>query len=255
MYSVVLMMAMATGGDVPTFGRGGCYGACTGCQGTIVVVNAGCTGGTSCHGYTSCRGGGFLGLRHSCHGGGFLGLRHSCRGGCVGTGCTGGVIVGGGCVGTGCTGGVIVGGCYGGVGCVGGTPVIVGGGCTGTPVVHPPAVTPTEPKKEEKKQEKKEEKKEDKEPKTSINAPATIVVSLPADAKLTVDGVATRSTSEIRSFVTPTLAAGRTFQYTLAAEVVRNGRPIVETRNVTVRAGQTSNVVFTLGSESVASAN
>jgi len=54
MYSVVLMMAMATGGDVPTFGRGGCnggcYGAGAGCYGAV-VVSAGCTGGTSCHGY------------------------------------------------------------------------------------------------------------------------------------------------------------------------------------------------------------
>lgn len=242
MYSVVLMMAMATGGDVPTFGRGGCYGGCVGsgagCQGTVVVVSNGCTGGTSClggtscYGGSSCRGGGFLGLRSGCHGGGFLGMRQGCRGGCFG--CTGG-----------CTGMIVGSGC---TGCTGGTPVIIGGGCTGTPV-HPPAVTPTEPKKEEKKEEPKNE------PKTSISAPAHIIVSLPADAKLSVDGVATRSTSSTRNFVTPVLAAGRTFEYTLTAEVVREGRTIVQTRNVTVRAGQTTRVVFTPESMTVASIN
>lgn len=84
MYSVVLMVAATSGGDMASFGnKGGCNG---------------------CSGYTaSCDGGGFLGLKDKfagngcCGGGGFLGLRdkNGCNGGCHGShaaGCTGTVV-------------------------------------------------------------------------------------------------------------------------------------------------------------------
>ena len=69
-------------------------------------------------------------------------------------------------------------------------------------------------------------------------APATIRVSLPADAKLTVDGSATTSTSATRSFVTPPLERGRDFHYTLKAEFVRGKQTITVQEVITVRAGQ-----------------
>lgn len=77
-----------------------------------------------------------------------------------------------------------------------------------------------------------------------IDAPAVIQVLLPADARLTVDGYATTSTSENRTFVTPALPQGETFQYTLRAEVVRDGRTVVETQVVTVRGGEETRVPF-----------
>jgi uncharacterized protein (TIGR03000 family) len=79
---------------------------------------------------------------------------------------------------------------------------------------------------------------------SGINAPATIVVRLPAEAKLTVDGSATQSTDRVRTFVSPPLQPGTDYHYTLRAEVTRDGKTVERTRDVNVRAGQTSEVNF-----------
>ena len=73
-------------------------------------------------------------------------------------------------------------------------------------------------------------------------APATLVVSLPANARLTVDGVQTRSTSGLRTFVSPSLEAGKTFAYTLTASYTREGQPVSVSKRVQVEAGQTVKV-------------
>src|SRR5437667_464985 len=52
-------------------------------------------------------------------------------------------------------------------------------------------------------------------------APATILVSLPAEAKLTVDGTTTTSTSATRLFVSPALEQGKEYFYTLQADLTR----------------------------------
>jgi uncharacterized protein (TIGR03000 family) len=72
--------------------------------------------------------------------------------------------------------------------------------------------------------------------------PATFVVSLPADAHLTVDGRATTSTSPLRRFVTPPLQRGKTFQYTLKASLIRDGGVVTLEKTIMVRAGQETNV-------------
>ncbi len=90
--------------------------------------------------------------------------------------------------------------------------------------------------------------------KAEIEAPATIVVSLPADARLSVDGNGTTSTSDRRTFTTPVLPTAEQFQYTLRAEIVRDGRTIVETQTVNVRGGQETAVPFNFSSTGVASA-
>ena len=69
-------------------------------------------------------------------------------------------------------------------------------------------------------------------------APATVVVRLPADARLTFNGEPTRSTGATRTFLSPPLEAGRTYGYTLEAEVTQGGRKMTVTRQVSVRAGQ-----------------
>jgi uncharacterized protein (TIGR03000 family) len=79
---------------------------------------------------------------------------------------------------------------------------------------------------------------------SEVEAPAVIQVSLPADARLTVDGYVTTSTSANRTFVTPALPQGESFQYTLRAEVIRDGRTVVETQIVTVRGGEETSVPF-----------
>lgn len=73
-------------------------------------------------------------------------------------------------------------------------------------------------------------------------APATIVVSLPADAKLTIDDAATVSTSERRIFVSPNLPTGQEFHYTLKAEVQVDGKAQQVTKVVTVRAGEQTEI-------------
>jgi uncharacterized protein (TIGR03000 family) len=80
------------------------------------------------------------------------------------------------------------------------------------------------------------------------DAPAVILVSLPENAKLTVDGNATTSTSSERTFVSPPLPQGQTFVYTLRAEVVRDGRTLVETQQVNVRGGEETRVPFNFAS-------
>jgi uncharacterized protein (TIGR03000 family) len=65
-------------------------------------------------------------------------------------------------------------------------------------------------------------------------APARLIVSLPAEAKLTIDDEATTSTSSTRVFVTPTLQPGKEYYYTLKADL--NGQTV--SKQVTIRAGQ-----------------
>ena len=74
---------------------------------------------------------------------------------------------------------------------------------------------------------------------------ATIVVHLPTDAKLTIDGAPTKSTSAERSFITPPLEEGKTFSYTFEAQFVRGNQTIRVTEKIPIRAG--GNAVITLG--------
>ena len=73
-------------------------------------------------------------------------------------------------------------------------------------------------------------------------APATIIVSLPANAKLTVDETVTKSTSATRVFISPALQVGQEYLYNLKAEVVQNGKTITLAKQVTVRAGNETTV-------------
>ena len=83
-------------------------------------------------------------------------------------------------------------------------------------------------------------------------APAYISVSLPADAKLTIDGQATTSTSAARSFVTTSLEDGKQYSYTLQMQVVRDGKVQTVSQDVIVQAGKESKVTLTLPTEAVA---
>jgi uncharacterized protein (TIGR03000 family) len=113
-----------------------------------------------------------------------------------------------------------------------------GGGCYGGHVV---------PKKDGKEPEKLKDKPKEKDKETRVTpAPATIVVSLPADAKLFVDDAATTSTGSSRVFVSPSLNPGREYHYTIKAEVIRNGKPVKVEQVVAVRAGETTPVPLTL---------
>jgi uncharacterized protein (TIGR03000 family) len=227
MYSVVLLMALSGGAEAPDCHKHSCHGCSGGgCTGYVSTCGGGCWG-------SSCHGGG-----HGCHGGGGLFHRghrgHGCHGGCYGScsgyyscsgygGCTGYY---GGCMG-GCTGGA----CYGG-----GYPGCAGGGM----MVMPGGGAPAGEKIKEMPKEKEKGKEE-------VSAPATIVLSLPADAQVTLDGVVTASTSASRTFVTPDLNPGTEFVYTLSAKIVRDGETRIVTQKVSVRAGEETRV--NLGTE------
>jgi uncharacterized protein (TIGR03000 family) len=239
MYSIVLMMAMTSGADLPDLGhRHGCCGGYSSCSGSY----------SSCSGYSSACGCATVvapsccgGYQASCCGGRhklFGGHKHhnSCCGGY--TSCCGGYT---GYVG--CNGGYV--GCNGGY--TGGESVII-----------------EEKKVEEKKPEeikkpvdvkKPEEikKPEEKKPEVLVPSPATIIVSLPADANLTIDDAATTSTAAVRVFTSPTLPLGQEFHYTLKAEYLRDGKPVVISRDITVRAGEETRVTLEAGLAGVAS--
>jgi uncharacterized protein (TIGR03000 family) len=195
-------------------------------QGSVDVPDFGRRGG--CGG---CYGGG-------CHGG----RRHGGRGhgccGCYGGGCYGG------CYGGGCYGGGCYGGGYGGYVCGGGYGY--GGGCYGGGTVMPyvpakpmPGPGPVKPGGGKK---------------TGLDnaAPATIVVNVPADAKLMIDDYVARSTSAERTFVSPALPSGKEFHYTLKAEFNDNGQVRTRTETVTVRAGEVTRVNLSPTGSSVA---
>ena len=66
-----------------------------------------------------------------------------------------------------------------------------------------------------------------------------------------VDGYVTKSTTSQRTFITPALPQGETFTYTLRAEMVRDGRTIVESQQITVRGGEETQVPFNFTSAAV----
>jgi uncharacterized protein (TIGR03000 family) len=151
---------------------------------------------------------------------------HGCGGCCGGCyGCSGCYGCCGGCYG----GGYVYSGCYGS--CY--------GGCWGGYMM--PAAPAGAPEKPPEKMPKPTDGK-DKKDEASVPAPATIVVSLPADAKLAIDDHLTASTSEARVFVSPELAPGKDFTYTLKAEIMRDGQKLTATERVSVRAGQETRV-------------
>jgi uncharacterized protein (TIGR03000 family) len=202
MYSVVLATLLTAGSATPAWGHG-CHG-CGGCHG--------CWGG--CHG---CWGG--------CHG---------CWGGCYG--CWGGCY--------GCWGGCY--GCYGCGGCWGGC-YGCWGGCYGYVVV--PANGNNGKNKKDEGADEDETKARFKYRGDSGQAnrkasprQATVVVHLPADAKLYVDGKKANLTSKIRSFVTPELQKDQDYYYTVKAEVRRDGVTTEQSQRVFVRAGTVAHV-------------
>jgi uncharacterized protein (TIGR03000 family) len=104
--------------------------------------------------------------------------------------------------------------------------------------------TPAERSKEYKNEYKPATKTPDTKDKkgSQLNAPARILVHLPADARLTIDGNATKSTSSSRLFNSPTLNAQGLHFYEFQAIVERNGMQITINRLVRVQAGATTEV-------------
>lgn len=249
----VVMSAPVIGGCTGCSGCSGYYAGCGGCYGSVVV--SGCSG--SCHGcYGSCHGGIFK------RGGGFLGHHKSCHG-CSGYSCSGYNCFTSGysCSGWSC------GGCSGYAGSCHGCYGISYGSSWGPPVgmlpytLHgyndgafprygpsfpvvghnytdpyavwgrthnvnqpPVVVVPAEPKKA-----------------GSDDKPmgANLKISVPADAKLYVDGKLAPGSGAERAFYTPALEPGKKFFYDVKAELLVGGQVVVDEKRVIVEAGQT----------------
>jgi uncharacterized protein (TIGR03000 family) len=73
---------------------------------------------------------------------------------------------------------------------------------------------------------------------------ATVIVSLPADATLSFEGIPTRKRSSERLFITPPLEKGSDYFYNVEATIVRDGTARVLKQRVNVNSGKTTRVTF-----------
>jgi uncharacterized protein (TIGR03000 family) len=73
---------------------------------------------------------------------------------------------------------------------------------------------------------------------------AQITVNLPSEAKVYIEGVETPSSSDKRVFVTPDLKAGTVYYYTISAEIVRDGKKLIATEKIAVRAGSDAKITL-----------
>lgn len=74
------------------------------------------------------------------------------------------------------------------------------------------------------------------------DAAATIVVTVPEDARILIEGKLTKQTGTSRTFVSPPLRAGGSYSYEVTVEIDRDGRTLSQTRNVAIRPGETTRV-------------
>jgi uncharacterized protein (TIGR03000 family) len=232
MYGVVLMMALSGGADQPAWTEvAGEHVAKYGDHGQKEYR---CGGRRRCHGGGGCYGGGggCYGGGYGCYGGGY---------GCYGGGgygcCGGGYGYGGGGYGS----MPYAGGYYGYSPYSGATYAEYGApGYSGSGMPYGYGVPADQSRYYD------QSNAERLGAPRAGEAPATLIVRLPADAKLTIEGAATTSTNDVRWFISPPLQAGKDYQYTLKAEVMRDGKKVERTREVTVRAGQPAEVTFDL---------
>ena len=69
-------------------------------------------------------------------------------------------------------------------------------------------------------------------------------VSVPADAKVFVNGHETTSTGEVRQYTSAGLQQDAAYRYQVRVEFVRDGKPVSEEKTVTMTAGQTGSLAF-----------
>jgi uncharacterized protein (TIGR03000 family) len=208
MYSVILMTAMAAGApETPQFF--GLFRAPTTCWGCIGYTT--CRGCSGCYGYSSCTGcwGGFLGWRRAWYG-------------CCGVSCYG-------------CGGVTV------------VPYMspaapVSSGLTrdvwGANYSYSdsrPFKAPGTPGIRFNNAPEKEQKKDNKP--SGLDGSARLIIEVPSDSKLYIDGKQTTSGADVRHFKTPALESGQTYFYDVKVELEKDGKILTANKRVYVRAG------------------
>jgi len=238
MYGVVLMVAMTGGAETPALFRNkGCSGnaayACSGYSCSGYVASSGCSGSGRKHGRKKSKGcSGCSGYVSSCYG--------SYSGGCYGSYAPAASCYGG-------YSGGYQGGCYGSY-----APSVsyAPAGCYGSPVVtqpgpvitNPAPVVPMPSDKDKGNKGSKEVEKLKKPPVGGDNdanddASARITITVPSDARVSINGTMTTTTDTTRVFEFPGLAEGTSVTYTFQAEFVRDGQNVVVTRDIEVKAG------------------
>jgi len=77
---------------------------------------------------------------------------------------------------------------------------------------------------------------------------ALLNVSVPAEAKIFVNGAETTSTGAQRQYVSRGLEAGNRYEYEVRAEITRDGNTVTETKKVTMAPGQLASLAFNFDS-------
>jgi uncharacterized protein (TIGR03000 family) len=260
MYSVVLMAALTSGSASPEFCwhrhhschsschscYSSCYGSCYGCGGCYQGVNfyagysgwcSGCYSGGcySCYSSYACSGWGYgCYSSYSCYG---------CYSSYAGYGCYAGY--------SGYAGYPISYTCSGCYGCYAGhsgygTPVYAGDAVASPAIVNPPATNVPSTTVPSTTVPYKETTPAPREKMSGAYDRARILVQVPDDAKLYIDGNLMRTGSANRVFQTPVLQQGKTYYYDLRVEVVRDGQTVVQEKQVLLRPGQEVAATFDL---------
>lgn len=71
-----------------------------------------------------------------------------------------------------------------------------------------------------------------------------LTVSVPTDARVLVNGVATRSTGDLRRYVSRNLHPGFSYTYEVTTQARINGEPVTQTKIVQLRAGEETTLAF-----------
>jgi uncharacterized protein (TIGR03000 family) len=78
-----------------------------------------------------------------------------------------------------------------------------------------------------------------------------LVVSVPDDAQVVVNGEPTRSTGQRRRYVSHGLKSGESYRYVVKAVADRNGKPTEQTKVAVLRAGKVTSLDFDFNGQSV----
>jgi uncharacterized protein (TIGR03000 family) len=71
-----------------------------------------------------------------------------------------------------------------------------------------------------------------------------LTIWVPAEAKVTINGLATRSTGSKRQYVSFDLAPGMSYKYEIRGQIVRDEQLVEESHTVALTAGQRTTVAF-----------
>jgi uncharacterized protein (TIGR03000 family) len=77
------------------------------------------------------------------------------------------------------------------------------------------------------------------------SAPVRIVLTVPADATVAVDGVLVKQTGAERRLLTPPIAAGEKGKYTVKVTFEKDGKPVTIERDILVEGGKETRADFT----------